>query len=775
LLGRNLRDCQPQISRKPTSGGLRVSPAAKQHRCDANSSLIGLLEPFAPSLSQVAREQLAGCLRTTTLRLRMRKVMHMREVITSKDFRKEFLEQIAALAVTDGNFRHSAFVEYSVQLLQDAEEVADFETCYYRGTGLRNKSIGVDGFAFDDADGSVRLFLAEFMGADEPESLTQTQAKSLFSRLQAFCEDAVSGRLHREIEESNPAASLAQMLFQHKGAVARFRFYLMSDAVMSSKIKDWPEAEIAGVPTEFHIWDISRFQRAFESRTGKDDLEVDLTKLVSNGVPCLGASVDSDEYRAYLCVIPGSALADIYDEFGSRLLEGNVRSFLSAKGQVNKGIRQTIINQPHMFFAFNNGISCTASEVEVVTGPLGLRLVRASDLQIVNGGQTTASLAAARRNDKAALDHTFVQMKLSVIPPERSGQVIPEISRCANIQNRVSNADFFSNHEFHRRIEQISRRLWAPAMGGAQYGTQWFYERARGQYLNEQSALTPSERKRFVLQHPRHQLIAKTDLAKFENAWRQLPHVVSQGAQKNFLSFSSYASQAWDKNADQFNDEYFKRVIAKGILFRRTEQIVSNQPWYQGGYRANIVAYSVSKLARMIEIEAPNRALDSRNIWARQGLTPATEAQITKIAEAAFDVIVSPEGGFQNITEWCKKELCWKRVADLELPMLPSFYKELIDRDEDVHIRKESEADRKIEVGIEKQAAVVQLGAAYWKELRDYGSGEGLLSPDDAGILAVAINPRKLPTEKQSARLMQIKSRLESEGYPVSEIATGAS
>src|SRR5437763_7949985 len=126
------------------------------------------------------------------------------------DFRKEFLEQIAALAVTDANFRHSAFVEYCVQLLQDAEEVADFEACYYRGTGLKNKSIGVDGFAFDDADASVRLFLADFTGADDSGSLTQTHAKSLFSRLQVFCEDAVSGRLHREIEESNPAAALAQ-------------------------------------------------------------------------------------------------------------------------------------------------------------------------------------------------------------------------------------------------------------------------------------------------------------------------------------------------------------------------------------------------------------------------------------------------------------------------------------------------------------------------------------------------------------------------------------
>lgn len=687
------------------------------------------------------------------------------------EFRKDFLEQIAAQAVADGNFRQSAFVEYGLQMLQQAEEVADYEHSYYRGTGSKKRSLGVDAYSFDEADGSVRLFLADFGGDVEPGTLTQTDAKSLFSKLQAFCDDAVSGRLHREIEDSTPAAGLALMLYQNRQSITRFRFYLITDAVMSSRIKDWPEAKIAGVPTEFHIWDITRFQRAFESKTGKDDLEVNFSELVHGGVPCLAASVDSDEYRAYLCVIPGSALADIYDEYGSRLLEGNVRSFLSAKGRINKGIRQTILNKPDMFFAFNNGIACTASDVKLSNGGTALRVLSASDLQIVNGGQTTASLAAARRNDRAALDNIFVQMKLSVVPPERSGQIIPEISRCANSQNRVSDADFFSNHEFHRRIEQISRRLWAPAVGGAQHGTQWFYERARGQYLNEQSRLTPSEKKTFILQRPRHQLIAKTDLAKFENVWRQLPHVVSLGAQKNFMAFSSFATQAWDKNADEFNEEYFKRVVAKAILFRRTEQIVSKQPWYQGGYRANIVAYAVSKLSLMIETEAPGRAIDFRGIWNKQGLSPALESQIARIAEAVLDVIVSPEGGMQNVTEWSKKEICWKRVAALELPLIPAFYKELIDEDEDQNRRKESQVEQRIEVGIEQQSAVLQLGAAYWKELREYGIREGLLSPDDQGILAVGASmPRRLPSEKQSARMMQIKVRLESEGFPVREV-----
>src|SRR5207249_3580286 len=151
-----------------------------------------------------------------------------------------------------------------------------------------------------------------------------------------------------------------------------------------------------------------------ESATGRDELEVDFTTIVPGGLPCLSASVETDEYKAYLCVIPGSVLAIIYDEYGSRLLEGNVRSFLGTRPRVNKAIRKTVSTEPTMFFAYNNGIASTASAADVTSTPTGLRLTKVTDLQIVNGGQTTATLANAIATDKENLEQTFVQMKLSV-------------------------------------------------------------------------------------------------------------------------------------------------------------------------------------------------------------------------------------------------------------------------------------------------------------------------------------------------------------------------
>jgi hypothetical protein len=689
--------------------------------------------------------------------------------VNLEEFRKEILENVAAQAAASEEFRHSAFVEYCLRLLEDAGEVADVQLCFYRGTGSKNRNSGVDAYALDDADGSARLFIADFGGAVEPDSLTHTDAKSWFSRLQTFCEDSFSGKLIAQIEESAPAFGLSSLLKQTQAGITRLRFYLLTDSIISSRIRDLPEFAVSGIAVESHIWDSSRFFRVFESRTGKDDLEVDFSAMLRDGLPCVAASVESTQYQAYLCVISGEALATIYETYGSRLLEGNVRSFLTVRGKVNKGIRNTILQQPDMFFAFNNGIACTASSIEVKNENGGLRLLKAADLQIVNGGQTTASLASASRNDRASLNSVFVPMKLSVVTPEESGEIIPEICRCANSQNKVSEADFFSNHEFHRRLEQISRRLWAPASGGAQYETHWFYERARGQYLNEQTNLTPAERKRFQMLNPRYQVVTKTDLAKFENSWRQLPHIVSQGAQKNFLAFSGHAANEWDRNADQFNDDYFKRVVGKAILFRTTEKLVSEQQWYQGGYRANVVTYTVAKLSQAIEQQCNRRTLDLRQLWAQQSLPTPLLAIVQIISKAVFEVIVNPDSGIQNVTEWCKKEVCWNRAAklDLDIDILPRLRPMLIDEEEERNLRRVSRKEQRVDTGIENQKLVLELGPAYWAAVRRWAREQALTSPDEDGILAVAASiPQKIPTDKQSWRLIQIKEKLELEGFP---------
>jgi hypothetical protein len=683
-------------------------------------------------------------------------------------FRKDLIETVKAIAASESTYTESAFIEHTARLLADAEEVADFEPCYFRGTGSRNRAIRVDGYCEDDIDGTLSLVLADFRGSDEVPSLTATEANALFSRLKTFFEDSISGRLHSSIEESTPGYALSSLIHSRGDSISKLSLILVTDTLLSSRIKDLPAERIAGIHAEFHVWDIARFHRVHVSKLGREEIEVDFTEFHSEGLPCLVAHIDSDQYRSFLCVLPGHVLADIYERYGSRLLEQNVRSFLTVRGGVNKGIRNTILNEPGMFFAYNNGITTTAVDVTTSEDAAGrLRITGAKHLQIVNGGQTTASLALARKKDKAKLDNIFVQMKLSVIEPERAPKIIPNISRCANSQNKVSDADFFANHHFHWRMEEISRRIWAPAIGGAQHETKWFYERARGQYLNEQTLLTLSERQRFLRQHPRDQVMTKTDIAKYDNSWRLLPNKVSLGAQKNFREFADFIGKEWEKNNAVFNEEFFRRLIAKAIIFRQTERIVSRQDWYQGGWRAQTVTYTIAKLSYLINQAGRGRTADFRAIWNRQGLTPEMEAQLKSTARVVYQVLSNPDSGFQNIGEWCKKEACWKRVQDIDISLSKGMFAELIMPEEEKSILSEARSQQKVDNRITAQTVVINLGTAYWQGLSEWARSNSVVTAEDNKLLRLASSiPKKIPNSRQSEFLLILKERFENDGFP---------
>jgi hypothetical protein len=413
-----------------------------------------------------------------------------------------------------------------------------------------------------------------------------------------------------------------------------------------------------------------------------------------------------------------------------------------------------------MFFAYNNGIAATATDLRVDRTAEGLRLIEARDFQIVNGGQTTASLTNALKKEKADLNQVFVQMKLSRIPPEESGEVIPEISRYANSQNKVNDADFFSNHPFHRRMEDISRRLLAPPVAGAQIETHWFYERARGQYENEAAGRTPAEKKRFELAFPKRQVITKTDLAKFEFSWRMLPHKVSFGAQKNFMFFAEEITKEWDKNPDAFNEEFYREIVAKKILFDRTAVLVSAQPWYQGGYRANIVTHSIARHCRK------DGEFDLRTIWQRQAVPEAVESQLMEIAKRVFEVLIHPDAGIQNVTEWSKKEACWTRVAATTPPVLKAFLDLITDRSEVKQRKKAAARTQRVDDGISAQAEVVGKPATFWKRLLDWGSAHRVLTADQIDGLRIATKiPLKIPNEVHSKKILQALARAEEEGF----------
>jgi hypothetical protein len=393
--------------------------------------------------------------------------------------------------------------------------------------------------------------------------------------------------------------------------------------------------------------------------------------------------------------------------------------------------------------------------------------LKVKDLQIVNGGQTTASLATAKKDKVAGLDAISVPMKLTVVRPDKAADMIPDISRYANSQNPVSEADFFSNHPYHRRLEEISRVVMAPPRPGTQHETRWFYERTRGQYLNATFASTAAERRRFEAMNPKGQVLTKTDLAKSENAWRELPHIVSQGAQKNFRAFADHIAREWEAHPDDFNAEYFREVVARVILFRALQALVSQQSWYSGGYRANVVSYAMSKLAQMIRDQEPGKALDTHSLWSTGTISLALNDQLVVLAKAVHDVITDPPPGTQNVTEWAKRATCWERASAVQLRLSEAFRFELASQTDQREAKRDARSQQRVDNGIGAQERIIALGQPYWTRSLAWARGRGFLAAEEDRLLVLASTwtPR-LPTDRESKRLLELKDRFELEGMP---------
>ena len=690
----------------------------------------------------------------------------------AQEFRKDFLEDIKADAAATGEGSCASFVNEFARYLQEAEYLMDFTASYFEGTGKRNRRLRVDGYAYDEFDKTMALIIADYDGFDDERVLGLTQAKQLQDRLIYFVDDAQNTPLHREIEMSRSSSDLVDLLRERRSEIRKYQLLIFTTANVSSRITALESGDIDGVPSECQIWDVERLFKVCGSEAGRDIIEINFNDLSKPGIPCMEASGTAIyEFKSYLCIIPGTMLADIYDKYGSSLLEGNVRSFLSTKVAVNKKIRTTIIQKPERFFAYNNGISATAMSVHIDSIPNGQFLSSAIDFQIINGGQTTASLSNARFKDKADLNKIFVQMKLTVIEKTREEEatgLVQDISRSSNSQNKVSDADFFSTHPFHVRMENCSKRLFAKATGGSQFDTIWFYERARGQYLQSQMRLTPAQKKKFLLQHPKNQLITKTDLAKVRNTWKCLPYLVSKGAQTNFSDFAQKTSDEWGEQDDGllFGDKYYQESVALCILFRYTEAMIPQQPWYQQGYRANIVTYTIALLHKLIQTQHPGQDLDLMGIWSRQTVPEAIKTAIIELSELVYDRLTDSNREVENVTQWCKREKCWESVQSITHLLPDGIDNCLIGKEEMRTAAREARQDTRIVTETETMTKVVEIAPAKWREALEFATSKRLVNPDEMMVMRIAAQiPAKIPTPTQCKKLLVVIDRLYEEGF----------
>lgn len=680
-----------------------------------------------------------------------------------EEYHQNLMADIRREADASGVIMVEAFFDKMTERLTEAGELEVADRAYFQ-SGEGAQRLRIDGYAGDprDSEGILGLIVCDFVDSEDVRTFGKTDVPPILNPLIRFLKKARTEEFRDSLNEANPAFQVSDLIITTWPQVTKVKLILVTNREYIGRGDAVKLQELDDVPVTWSVWDLARFER-FEVK-GNEDLEIDLVQDFGGAVPALKGSQTGAALESYLMIIPGPQLAAVYDRWGEKLLEGNVRSFLQARAKTNKGIQKTIKDEPDLFFPYNNGLSATADAVTCVRNDDGLAISSISNLQIVNGAQTTGSIHAALKSAKEQLPQVFVQMKLTVVPPDRSEDIVPKISEYANTQNKVNAADFFSNHPFHIRIEQFSRNVIFTAREGERHDSKWYYERSRGQFINARPKIKGKAQANFDLEFPKTQLFSKTDLAKFEFSAAGQPHLVSRGAQKNFAEFAKDIGDAWSKSDSKYDELWYKRLISKAIVFRWLETEVPKQSWYEGGYRANIVTYAMAKVFH--DANGEKQVLDLDAIWRRQSVPDALQRALLLAAAEAHDVITHPPTGVRNMSESAKQQACWNGMKGRKLYYDDDFETCLTLLETSRGKEKDEKKRKKEDEGIMAQSEVVNLGAAFWKDVLSWGQAQKKLGPKEQQIIGVCASmPRLTPSPEQSRLALTVLGRMRDQGF----------
>lgn len=577
-----------------------------------------------------------------------------------QDEYKELLEEVRVGSVAGHELQITEFFRIYSSLAAENGDTPDMDYCPVLKEG--NGGYRVDGYALgmlsDDSSEAGDLYLAvcDYRQEADMPVINSREVDRAVDGVERFFKATMSQRFLDNLEEASPAYQLALLIQQYGSRIRRLRVILFTNCHLRVRKSVFETREVGSVTLHINVLDLERYAKI--SSAGGEPVEIDFDEDFGGAIRCLPVSTGVDSYQSYLFAMSGSALAKVFSAFGNRLLEQNVRSYLQARTSVNKGILRTIAEEPGMFFAYNNGVTATASSVDVRILDEGMPAIsHVRDFQIVNGGQTTASLLYARDGLGRNLDQVYVQVKLSVVDEERLEEVVPCISEYANTQNKVSLADLASNSPVQIRIERLSKDVSAPQSAGSLHSSKWFYERARGQYKNLFAYKSKAERSKLELTYPKSQLLTKTDLAKYELSFEGKPHHVSEGAQKCFSRFTSVLVGLDD--ASKITETWFRRTVAKALLFIRLDEIVQRSEWYRSdrGYKAQIVTYTIAACAE--GFRAAGLQIDLDRIWREQEVPKILLEWMFVEAWRVSEILKSPPESVRNVTEFAKREFCW--------------------------------------------------------------------------------------------------------------------
>lgn len=671
-----------------------------------------------------------------------------------------------AEGVTPIDPREVAFTTVFLEDMEDIGLVADSDIVHFeKKLGRANGKL--NGFALSE-DSSQLTLISTIWGGELNEELRNIPAGDILKAAKAAVHvyRAAKAPLHENMEFSGEQRDMMQRMHELHGEIGSIRVVVLING-LAGKLPEHEQPDDVPEVT-LDVWDLERLYRASSSKRAYESVFINLEEMLGEPLPCLAGPKTTDDHRCHFAVIPGNILHALYHEHGPRLLELNVRSFLQARGKVNQGIRNTLQENPGCFLAYNNGISATVESMEIVKAADGGTAIRSmKGLQIVNGGQTMASIHRAKDRDKVDLSEVFVQAKITIIDEEAVDKLVPKISRFSNTQNKVNETDFSANHPFHVEFQKLSAKVWAPGET-----SRWFYERARGQWevaRNRESngGRSQANLKAFDLRTPRSQKIDKNQLAKAVNSFAEQPHVVSLGGQKCFVAFMKEIGKlgaAWEPDTD-----YYRKSIAKIILFKQAEKIARQIGF--SAYRANAVCYTIALLAYRT-----SGRLDLEGIWRDQAVSEAlADTMATWMPLIHEEIVESAEG--RNVTEWCKKKECWRTIQVMQLELPAALLDELAEGQPLPTVGDEAgqrgrgltHEDR------ENIAKTIQISGDGWLAIHKWATETGMhrsMSGIALTLSGYAVNNwNKVPSAKQAKQAVKMITKATAAGLFESDIS----
>ena len=641
-------------------------------------------------------------------------------------------------ASEEGDTQEQAFTRIAAEMLSEAGEVEGVTVAYDEKEIGKKGQHKINGYAIADDYETLDLFISIYNSASTIQSVPKASIDQAVTRITNFFRKAVYDDYQSEVAESSDIFEFAHTLATYedlKESLIRVNICILTNGDYKGELP--AITTINGHKLFYRVIDVNYLYRISEQ--SRVPIEIDMTdeNYSKYKIHCLAADIKNDDYAAYIAIIPGGFLADIYEQFGARLLEQNVRTFLQFGNSksVNTGIRKTILEAPHMFLAYNNGLAATADNIELSEDGYVTRL---SNLQIVNGGQTTASIYHTWKKDKADLSNIFVQAKISVIKKqEEYSNIVSDISRFSNTQNKVKSADFSSNNPRLLAIEKWSRFLLTPANERNNIPSIWFFERTRGQYKNLtlKEGFTTSRKKAFELKYPKAQVFGKFELAKYINTFEEVeekkgiivsPHMVVRGNEKNYAAFLNFTLP----EVRAINNVYYEDLIAKAILFKTADKLYGNKRSGNniGEMKQVVVPYTLGLINHIVTQRG--KQIDYYKIWKAQSVSEELSQFIYDLMVEVNSFIIKHCTGSHYI-EWAKKEDCWKKVCDNNIWMVNWG---LIGND--LVTDKQAQKRPVIEGVTDDSSAIIKhelslinaIPSVLWNKFADWGEETGLLN-----------------------------------------------